>query len=1104
MGLLKRVYLAFFFLLVAVVASGACGFEPSIGDGAFACAADRSCPTGFSCAADGRCYRPGAGPGVDGGGGGGGDAGPTGPLPVILVAEVSGLEGNDANAPDLVFTARLVPASDREVRIDYTTVDDTAKAGSDYTAAKGTIVFSPGSTAQTVKIKVTGDRIVEDNEVFFLALSNASNATIDSALPNGRVKATILNDDTKGLVVDDLTVTEGDTGTTNADFVVTLTGAYPQDITVNYETQDGTATTPLDYTPTSGTLTFKAGETTKTVSVPIIGDLAHESDKTFSLLLSNVVGDAPLLDATGKCTIKDNDPLPVVTIDDASVTEGNDGTVTMGFSVKLSQASGEPVKVSFATGGGTANAADYSAASGALTFDPGQTTKTVSVQVNGDTIDEDNETFNVTLSAPVGATLGPKAVGVGTILDDDAPPVVSIEGVSLPEGNAGTKAFPFTVRLSSASSKPVTVTYATSNGTATAGTDYVAVAAGAVTIPAGQTTGTANVTVNGDIADEGVETFNVTLSNPVNATLGTATAVGTILNDDSQDPRITIDDVTVDETAGVATFTLTLTCPVACPGGVSQVVTVDYSTADLTATAGADYVAIAGGQVSFPSFTTTATIDVTITDDGIYEPTETFAVNLTGATGGTIFDAQGIGTITSDDPKPSISIAPVTDTEGNVGTKTFAFDVTLSGPASTDVTVSYATTAGTATAGTDYATTSGTLTFAPGEVEKTINVSVNGDNVYELDETFTVNLSAPSANATIATPSATGTIQNDEAEPTLSINDVSIGEGNAGTKDMTFTVTLSGPSSQTISVDYATADDTATAGSDYSTAAGTLTFAPGTALTRTITVVISGDNAIEPNETLFLNLANPINATLATAQGIGTITNDDSRTVSIGDATAAEGNSLTFTLTLSKAPPAGEDVTVDWSLVDVTTLPADHGATVSGTVTFTGTQTTRTVVVSTVNDTLDELNETFEIRLSNPSANVSIFDGTGVGTINDNDPTPTLSFADTTITKNEGDSGTSNMTFTVRLSAVSGRTVTVDYATEDRSASSSGTYRDYNATSGTLTFPPGTTELTITVGIRGDKYNEYDETFRVNLTNAVGATLPSNPYYATGTIKDDD
>lgn len=1098
MDVLKRVYLALFALVVAVIASASCGFEPSIADGAFACAADGSCPSGFACASDGRCRLPGSVPPPVVDGGGEADARPSGPLPVILVAEVSGLEGNDPAAPEeLVFTARLVPASDREVRIDFATVDDTAKAGSDFVAASGTIVFPPGSTSQTVTVKLVGDRLVEDNEVFFLALSSASNATLDAAIPGGRVKATILNDDTKGLVVDDVTVTEGNAGTKNADFAVTLTGAYPTPVSVVYATLDGTATTPLDYAPTSGTLVFAPGELTKTVSVPVVGDLAHEPDKTFSLVLSNVVGDAPLLDATGICTIQDDDPLPSITVDDASVAEGDDGTVAMTFSVKLSAASGEPVSVAFATGGGTATPADYAATSGTLTFEPGQDAKTISVQIAGDTLDEADETFQVTLSAPVGATLA-RAKATGTIVDDDDPPVVSIEPVSLAEGNAGTKTFPFAVRLSTPSAKPVTVTYATSDATATAGSDYVA-AAGTATIAAGQTTTTIAVTVNGDTVDEGVETFDVTLSNPVNATLGAAVAAGTILNDDSQNPSITIDDVTVNEADGTASFTVTLSTT------VSQEVTVDYATADDTAKAGSDYTATTG-TITFPSFTTelSQTVTVPIADDLVYEADEKFFVNLSNAAGGEIVDAQGIGTIVSDEPKPSLSIAPVTAPEGDVATTTFEFAVTLSGPASSDVTVSYATSAGTATAGSDYTTSSGTLTFAPGEVAKTVGIAVSGDVVHELDETFTVTLSNASANATIATASATGTIQNDDAQPTLAINDVAVGEGNAGTKDLVFTVSLSGPSSQTITVDYATADDTATAGTDFSNAAGTLTFAPGTPLTRTVTVVVSGDTTVEPNETFFLDLSGATNATILDGRGVGTITNDDSRTVSIGDASATEGGALTFTVTLSEQPPPGEDVTVDWTLVDVTTSPADHGATTSGTVTFTGTQTSRTVVITTIDDALDELNETLEVRLSNPSPNVSVFDGVGVGTINDDDPRPSLSFADTTISRNEGDGGTSDMTFTVRLSTASGRTVTVDYATQDGSATSSGPGRDYEAKSGTLTFPAGTTERTVTVTIRGDNNKEKDENFKLVLSNPTGASLPNNPYSATGTIKNDD
>jgi large repetitive protein len=1109
MDVLRRAYLFFLFLLVTVVTAGACGFEPSIKDGGYMCATDRSCPSGYVCAADNKCYRPGAGPAPTATTDGGVTTPPAGPPPLVLMADVSGLEGNDANAPDLVLTAKLVPASDKEVRVDWATVEDAAKNVDDFTAASGTIVFPPGSTTQTIAIKIKGDRFSEPNELFYVALSNPVNGKIDPDIPNARVRATILNDDTPGLVVDDITVVEGDTGTANADVIVTLTGPFPTDVTVNYTTQDDTATGPADFQTTTGALTFAPGEMTKIVSVPIVGDDVHEKEKGFFLNLSNAVG-APLLDGQGRITLKDNDPLPAITIDDASVVEGNGGTATLVFTVKASAPSAETMKVSFATADGTAKTAtsDYSTASGTLTFDAGQTTQTISVTVNGDTLDEDDETLTVTLSAPVGAALGTKVIGTGTITDDDEAPLVTIESVAANEGNAATTTFPFTVRLSTASSKAVTVSYATANGTATtADNDYVA-ATGMLTIPAGQTTGIVDVTVNGDVADEGVQTFDVVISAPANATLGATTVgVGTILNDDSVEPKITIDDVTVSEAAGTATFTLTL------EKTVSQQVTVDFATgpapSGAAATAGVDYTATSG-TVTWPAFDTvlTKTVTVNIANDAIYEANEVFAVNLTNAVGGNIFDAQGIGTITNDETPPSISIAPVSEAEGNVSSLNFGFVVTLSGAASTDVTVSYATSAGTATAGADYQTTTGILTFAPGETAKTIDVPVNGDIVDEDNETFTVTLSGPSANATLGTAVATGTIQDDDATPTLTINNVTQAEGNMGTSSFVFTVTLSGPSSKTISVDYASANDTATVGSDFSTAMGTLTFAPDTPLTRTITVTVTADTVNEANETFTVNLSNAANATIADDIGLGTIQNDDTPlpTLSITDDTENEGSNLSFVVTLSGTTVSGT-VTVQWALVDVTTSTSDRTATaLSGTLSFTSTQRTRTITIAASNDSLDEINETFEIRLSNVSSNAEIFDDVGVGTINDTDQQPTVSFLSFTRTVNEGDQGDTDMNFTVQLSAVSGRVVTVDYATSDSTTVSSGPDRDYQPVSGTLSFQPGETSKVIVVRVRGDTTNESDEVLRMTLSNPQGAVLPGSPspYRASGTINDDD
>lgn len=225
---------------------------------------------------------------------------------------------------------------------------------------------------------------------------------------------------------------------------------------------------------------------------------------------------------------------------------------------------------------------------------------------------------------------------------------------------------------------------------------------------------------------------------------------------------------------------------------------------------------------------------------------------------------------------PTLSINDVTITEGNTGTTLAVFTVSLSAASNQTVTVNYATAQGTATADSDYTTTSGTLTFAPGITSRTLSVTVLGDTRSEGDETFFVNLSSPS-NATIADGQGLGTIRNDDTLPTLSINNVTVTEGNTGTTAAVFTVTLSAVSGQTVTVNYATANGTATSqGNDYTAAAGTLTFAPGVT-SRTITVNVIGDTVKEPTENFVVNLSNPTNATIATGRGRGSITNDDKR-----------------------------------------------------------------------------------------------------------------------------------------------------------------------------------------------------------------------------------
>jgi ribosomal protein L35AE/L33A len=347
-----------------------------------------------------------------------------------------------------------------------------------------------------------------------------------------------------------------------------------------------------------------------------------------------------------------------ISVGDVTLAEGNAGQTAFRFTVSLDTAQAAPVTVDFATANGTATApSDYAATTGTLTFAPGETAKTVTVQVNGDTTVEPDETFTLNLSNAAGNATIADAQGVGTIVNDDQtvivpPSRISINDVTMTEGNAGQTAFRFTVSLDAAQLGPVTVDFTTADGTATASGDYAA-STGTLTFAPGETAKTVTVQVNGDTTVEPDETFTLNLSNAAgNATIADAQGVGTIVNDDQVVivPRsgISIGDVTMAEgNSGQTAFRFTVSLDAAQLGPV----TVDFATADGTATAPSDYVA-ASGTVTFAPGETAKTVTVQVNGDTTKEANETFTVNLANATGNaTIADGHALGTILNDDRK---------------------------------------------------------------------------------------------------------------------------------------------------------------------------------------------------------------------------------------------------------------------------------------------------------------------------------------------------------------------------------------------------------------------------------------------------------------------
>ena len=660
-------------------------------------------------------------------------------------------------------------------------------------------------------------------------------------------------------------------------------------------------------------------------------------------------------------------------------------------------------------------------------------------------------------------------------------PWLTIDDVTVDE-DAGEAHF--SVSINRNSRNDISVDYTTADGTALAGTDYVATT-GTLTIPSPDFGGTIVVPILDDYLDEPDENFTVTLSNPVDGRISDGEATGTISDDDEPpppgSPSLSIDDVLVGEDAGNAEFTVTLT------HSFDQAISADYVTADGTATAMEDYTP-ATGTLTIEPGSVSGSISVPILDDTVEEPDETFTIRLKRVRNASVSDGEGTGTINDDDgaptPPPDMSIDDVTVAEDG-GNATFS--VSLSASSNQAISVDYATADGTATADSDYDSATGTLTIDPGSTTGTISITVLDDELDEPDETFRVTLSS-AVNVTIADDSGEATITDNDgpppASPSISVDDVSVAEdaGNAQ-----FTVTLSDAFDQAVTVQFATIDGTAKAGSDYTVTIGTLTIDPGST-TGTIAVPVLDDELDEPDETFAVTLTNAINGTISDADGEATITDNDgpppaSPSISVDDVSVAEdaGNAQ-FTVTLSDA--FDQAVTVQFATIDGTAKAGSDYTVTSGTLTIDPGSTTGTIAVPVLDDELDEPDETFAVTLTN-AINGTISDADGEATITDNDgpppASPSISVDDVSVAEDAG-----NAQFTVTLSDAFDQAVTVQFATIDGTAKAGS---DYTVTSGTLTIDPGSTTGTIAVPVLDDELDEPDETFAVTLTNAINGTI---------------
>ncbi len=670
------------------------------------------------------------------------------------------------------------------------------------------------------------------------------------------------------------------------------TSGFPTgNVFVTMSTSNGTAVAGINFSNVATTIAFPPGEVFENVSIPIINDFVVNADRYFTNYLSNPQpSGGPALGNQASSTVR-------IINDDSSVSFKS-ATYSINEDISSGVANIEIVRagsilgssaVNFSTAfGGTAVAGvNYNPTNFIVSFGPGQTNAFVQVPILHDPSPSGDKTVSLVLSNASGSILLAPSQATLTIIDVENAPgqfVFSAPAYFVGEGDGVA---PITIIRTNGHSGIVTVHFDTFNGTAIAGQHYFATN-NTLTFGDGQTVKSFNVRIIDDNLVQGPRALTIALSNPTGgATLGSPTNVPLTIFDNDVGVSLSSAIYSVGEGGGA------LTIPVQRLNGSNGVVSVQFATTNGTATAPSDYIATSG-TLTFNPGETLKTFTVPIVQDSIVEGDETFTVRLFGlisTNGAQLVTSSATVTILDDDPAVFFATNSYSVAEGgtNVILTIIRTNAALAG---TNV-ITFFTTDGSATASSgDYTATSGTLTFANGESSKTIAIPIIQDTQVEGDEFFTVTLgtNSQSGGVQIFDPSvATVTIVDDDAGIKFSSPTYSVSESGVSA---TITVLRTAVTNSLVTVDFATQNGTATAGSDYFATNGTLTFLPGE-VSKTFKVGVIDDTLIEGDETVLLSLSNPTGQGSLLAPNAAVLTivdNDGSLILAAGSALTADPN----------------------------------------------------------------------------------------------------------------------------------------------------------------------------------------------------------------------
>ena len=881
------------------------------------------------------------------------------------------------------------------------------------TALDLTFTTSNWDDAQTVTVAAAEDDNAVDEMV---TLTNTASGGDYASVAAANVMVTVDDNDTRGVMVSKtaLSVTEGSTGEYTVALATQPTAAVT--VTVGGVSGDVSVDTDTMTTGNQNTLTFTTSnwDDAQTVTVTAAEDEDLLNDTVVTLTHSAMGGDYDGSETAGMVmvTIVEDDKATFTVTGPGTVGEG-DGTAA--YTVSLSAQPAEDVTVDYAITGTATLDTDYmlpepsealtAASSGTLTFTTTSwnTDQSITLTIVDDTVDDDGETIIFTLSDPSPsnrASLSGSPSVTTTIVDNDDPEVMASFGAatySVTEGGSTT----VTVTLSANPERQVEIPLTATNGTGTEASDYSVPTS--VTFMDGETSKTVAFTSTSDDVDESDETVTLAFGTlPARVTAGSiASTTVTITDNDTR--GLTVSGVVMSE--GMLTLTvmegMTATYTVKLDSQPTEEVTVRVVAPDDSLV-----------MVSRPSASLTTALDLTFTtsnwddaqtvtvtaaedDEDAVNDTVTLVNQASGGDYGSVSESVRVTIIEND--TATFMVTPPMSTVGEAsGTRTAAYTVSLSARPAADVMVDYVIT-GTATS-SDYTVTmvpvsstslttsvGGTLTFTAGNwnTPQTITLTIADDTVADHGETIIFTLRNPTGGAALpASPSVTTTIQDDDT-PIISVTGpAKVGEGD-GTA--TYTVSLSAQPGSDVTVDYATADGTATtAGSDYTAASGTLTFTPSnwdTAQTVAVTIMYDADGSASDaaDETFTFTLSNPAGGAALSASPSVTTTITDWPNVKASFASATysvnEGDTVSVVVNLDMDPR--RTVTISWVAATSGSATSTDYTLSATSVTFMSGETSKTFTFTARPDRISEGREFVRLTIRNLPSGV-----TTIGSIN--------------------------------------------------------------------------------------------------------------------------